>query len=236
MTRRGISQEGLKLLACITMLIDHIGLYFQPSPWLRVIGRLAFPIYCFLLAEGVHYTKNPRRYFWRLLFCAALSEIAFDLLHYNTFPWTAWVTWRSQSVMVTLLLGFLALEILKGRNCELLRLAGAGTMILLGEWTRCNYGGEGVALVILFGLTRNVPHKWLLQAMGMFLLFGRMGSMPLELFGRSVPIQVLGVFSMVPIMLYSGEKRSRSKALQWGFYLFYPVHQFVIYGLRFVSR
>ena len=51
--KTGLSQEGLKLIACVTMLIDHIGAAFVPSMlWLRVVGRIAFPIYCFLLAEG----------------------------------------------------------------------------------------------------------------------------------------------------------------------------------------
>ena len=50
--KRGLSQEGLKLIACVTMLIDHIGAAFVPVLWLRVVGRIAFPIYCFLLAEG----------------------------------------------------------------------------------------------------------------------------------------------------------------------------------------
>ena len=48
---KGLSQEGLKILACVTMLVDHAALLFGGSPWLRAIGRLAFPIYCFLLTE-----------------------------------------------------------------------------------------------------------------------------------------------------------------------------------------
>ena len=58
--KSGISQEGLKLMACVTMLIDHIGAIFFPYiSWFRIIGRISFPIYCFLLAEGIHYTRSP---------------------------------------------------------------------------------------------------------------------------------------------------------------------------------
>ena len=91
----GISQEGLKLLACITMLIDHIGatlmirLIQETSAndaslvWLyylmRIIGRIAFPIYCFLLVEGAAHTRDPKKYGLRLFVGMLLSEIPFDL-------------------------------------------------------------------------------------------------------------------------------------------------------------
>ena len=80
MKRYGLSQEGLKLVACVTMLMDHIGAVLLPQYlFLRYIGRIAFPIYCFLLAEGVHYTNNPKKYCLRLGVGTMLSEIPFDL-------------------------------------------------------------------------------------------------------------------------------------------------------------
>lgn len=61
--RRSLSQESLKLIACVTMLLDHIGAVFLPGYYtyyaLRILGRLSFPIYCFLLVEGAHHTRNP---------------------------------------------------------------------------------------------------------------------------------------------------------------------------------
>ena len=67
MKKQGLSQEWLKLTACATMLVDHVGAVLLPQYiWLRVLGRIAFPIYCFLLAEGIHYTKNPKKYGLRL--------------------------------------------------------------------------------------------------------------------------------------------------------------------------
>ena len=97
----GLSQEGLKLIACVTMLIDHIGAVFFPyAIGLRIIGRISFPIYCFLLAEGVHHTRSPLKYGLRLLLVAVISELPYDFLFYGRF------TWLRNSVMVTLLLGF----------------------------------------------------------------------------------------------------------------------------------
>lgn len=83
MPKRGLSQETLKIIACVTMLLDHIGATFCPGIGLRIVGRIAFPIYCFLLAEGVHYTHSPKKYGLRLLIGALLSEIPFDLLFFG---------------------------------------------------------------------------------------------------------------------------------------------------------
>ena len=62
MEKRGLSQEALKAIACVTMLLDHIGSIFVSGYTLRIIGRIAFPIFCFLMAEGAYYTicVSPR--------------------------------------------------------------------------------------------------------------------------------------------------------------------------------
>ena len=121
MKKSGLSQETLKIIACVTMLIDHVGAtvvesQFFVTPFdgiyylyfaMRIIGRVAFPIYCFLLAEGAHYTHNPRKYALRLFIGALLSEPGFDIALFG-----GW-TWENQSVMVTLLLGFGMVELMK---------------------------------------------------------------------------------------------------------------------------
>ena len=83
MKKRDISQEGLKLIACVSMLADHVGAVFFPGSILRFMGRLAFPIYCFLLTEGACHTRNPKRYALRLLSGILLSELPYDVLFYG---------------------------------------------------------------------------------------------------------------------------------------------------------
>lgn len=219
--RIGISQEGLKILACATMLIDHIGAVFFPSvQWLRIIGRLSFPIYCFLLAEGVHYTRSPLKYGLRLLLVALLAELPYDLLFYGK------LTWAHNSVMVTLLLGFGAC--IASKNCRgWWKLLTPLPFILLGRYLGGSYGMYGVAMVVLFLLTREIPYARAVQLFGFVLLSLRMAGFP-----GHIGIQFYALMALVPIFLYSGEKRSRSKPMQWAFTLFYPLHMTILLLIR----
>lgn len=219
--QKGISQEGLKLLACFTMLIDHIGAVFFPQlQGLRIIGRLSFPLYCFLLAEGIHYTRSPVKYGLRLLLVAILTELPYDLLFRGEF------TWAKNSVMVTLLLGFcggIASKYCSGFFHYLAPLP----FILLGRYLGSTYGMYGVAMIIMFCLTRPFSCRLSVQFVLMVLLSLRMAGFP----GR-LGTQFYAIAAMLPIALYSGEKRSHSKALQWAFTLFYPVHILILLLIR----
>lgn len=233
-----LSQESLKLIACVTMLIDHfaavlllelfpmtsktVDLYYT----LRIIGRFAFPIYCFLLVEGAHYTRSPRKYALRLAIGAVLSELPYDLAFYG--GWTL----ENQSVMITLLLGFAALEAMK--RCPKLwqKLLVVMPFAVMAELLHTDYGADGVALIALFALTRELPNRWLCQGLGIWLVFSPGHAMMLNwLGGISWTIQEHAVLAILPISLYSGEKRRTSKLQQWAFYLFYPVHLTVLYIL-----
>ena len=239
--KKSLSQETLKIIACITMFLDHFGALCTPAMdlaffqmvsargmlfisvdlyyILRCIGRLAFPIYCFLLAEGAHYTKNPKKYAARLGIGLLLAELPFDCAFYGGF------TWEHQSVMVTLLLGFGAIQLMKQTDNYLLKISAVFPFALAAEWLCTDYGGHGVAIMALFALTRELPHARLLQLGGLIAIGGIMGGATLQyLLGVGLPIQLLMVFAMIPIALYSGEKRTSNKYIQWGFYLFYPVH------------
>ena len=202
------------------MLLDHLGAYFCAGYELRIIGRIAFPIYCFLLAEGIKYTKSPKRYGMRLLIGAVISEIAFDLLPSHK------PIWMYQSVMVTLLLGFLMILWMRKAKTYLIPLL---VCFCSAELFHSDYGGWGISLIWLFAISSDKPLARLLQTVGMALIFYLMGSFKIPVGPLNVPIQLFGVLSMIPIALYSGKKSTGSKLLQWGFYLFYPLHLFGIY-------
>ena len=117
-----LSGTALKRIACLSMLIDHIGaallengLFRQNAVWqggvrldfvMRMAGRLAFPIYCFLLVEGFVHTHDFRKYALRMLGFALLSEFPFDWAFFSG------VWWGHQNVYFTLLLGLLAMKAL----------------------------------------------------------------------------------------------------------------------------
>jgi len=239
---RGLSQEGLKRIACLTMLIDHIGAilvmgllqsaYDLPNRGgmidlyeaMRIIGRLAFPIYCFLLVEGSCHTRNPKKYALRLAVAAILSELPYDLAFYG--GWTL----EHQSVMITLLLGFCALEGMKKCRRQWLKPLVSVPFMLLAGWLHTDYGFNGVLLIAVFALTRELPHRWLWHALGIWFVFSPGHAMLVNWIGGIfVTTQEWAVLAVIPIALYSGEKQSRSKALQWAFYLFYPVHLFILW-------
>lgn len=225
MEKRGLSQETLKVIACVTMLLDHIGAIFVSGYTLRIIGRIAFPIFCFLMAEGAYYTKNPRKYALRLVIGALLSEIPFDL------AFRRGLTLQTQSVMLTLLLGFLAIEAIQKTDNGLIKLTITAIGFLLGQLFKTDYGGYGVLLIILLSQTRG---QWWLQTVLVAAVAWMMNSVKIPVFGMKIPIEMFALLAMVPIGLYSGRKSSNNKAVQWAFYLFYPVHLTVLVVIRYL--
>lgn len=247
--KKGISQEGLKLLACLTMLIDHIGyelvypVYQQVSVvggngiagakqlymlyvLLRCIGRLAFPIFAFLLVEGFYHTRNRKKYALRLMIGAVLSEIPYNLVVSGSPVWR-----YQQSVMLTLLLGFFALLVME--RCRILAWKPVAMVpfAVLAQLLHTDYGWGGVVLIGLFELSRYTYNRNLIRFFGMLVLFHYMPSMMLNFGNFSIPMQTLGALSMLFIAAYDGRKSTNSKAIQSVFYLFYPVHLLVLYVL-----
>ena len=224
MTKRPLSQEGLKFLACAIMLLDHIGATLIPWGTLRIIGRLAFPIFCFLLAEGAHYTRSPRNYLLRLGIGAILSELPFDLALFGSW------SWQHQSVMITLLLGAMALLAMKRMTQPLLKILVLLLFAFLADFMNTDYGGAGVLMIALFGLTRERKYGWLVQLLGMYLICRWIIPGGVVWFiDRYVFIEIFAILALIPIWLYSGKKSTSSRAVQWAFYLFYPVHLWILY-------
>ena len=226
MEKKGLSQEGLKLIACVTMLADHVGAVLFHSTALRLIGRISFPIYCFLLTEGVCHTRNKRRYGERLLIGALLAEIPFDLLFFGSWYW------GKQSVMLTLLLGYLycvatqALPTLGHRILLLLPFAW------LGELMKVDYGGWGIIMIGMFFLSKDLPQNRLQHTLWLLVITSLVSKATVMIGPLQVPMQLFAMGAMAPILAYDGRKRTTNAWVQRGFYLFYPAHLLVLYLVK----
>lgn len=229
---RGLDGGTLKCIAAALMLTDHVGAILLPEvPVLRCVGRLAFPIFAFFIAEGYAHTRDFGRYFRRLAILAVVSEIPFNLENGAVFDPAR------QNVLFTFCLALLTLRGLEalGRERGFGRWAGCGLVLAAGfaagELLRTDYGGWGVVTVALLYLCRDGKYAklWLLLAMAAVNGLG-MGSLTMPVFGGEMPIQIFAVAALPVIWLYNGQ--AGPKGLRRAFYVFYPAHLLVLEGIR----
>lgn len=226
-----LSGSILKLIAVITMLIDHTALILSPqiplmtAPLLSVgsntitlyyimrkIGRLAFPIFCFLIGEGFAHTRNQKRYAFRLFLFAFISEIPYNFMKGDNLFYI-----KSQNIFFTLFLGVLLLYIFENINREFLK--GIAMLLICGLAVilKPDYGLSGTLLILLMHVLRHLPA---VQAV------------------LAYPFLSGGLFSLaafIPINMYN-KKRGfiHSTALKYLFYLFYPLHITVLLIIKLV--
>lgn len=230
-----LNAAHLKLIAMVCMLLDHMWATVIPGNfWMTCVGRIAFPIFAFQVAEGYAHTRNFKRYLLRMLLFALISELPFNLMAGG---W--WIEPFHQNVMFTFCLALLLLRVIDKAMAKHWLLGwtavivGAAVGYVVGTLTCVDYGGCGILMVLAFWLFRKVPFGWLAQLAAMlYINFEMIGGMYLELslFGRTVmfPDQGFAVLAMIPIWLYSGEKGTKSKAFQYAVYAFYPIHMLAL--------
>ena len=218
------------------MLCDHLwGTVVPGNQWLTCIGRLAFPIFAFLIVEGYTHTSNLRKYALRLFVFALISEIPFNLMMGSRlfFP-------IHQNVLWTFLIGLglirwnekaKALPVWR-RGIRL----GASVLLgaLAGTLTFADYSGAGVLMVLTFYVFRQ--RKWwcLLGQIAVLYyinveMIGGLGY-EIELFGQVFWLsqQGLALLALIPIWLYRGRKGLSTPAFRWICYGFYPAHMLLL--------
>ncbi len=233
----GIDALTLHILAMLLMFCDHTwATVVSGQEWLTAVGRLAFPIFAFMLAEGFRRTRNVKRYALRLLGLAILSEIPFDLMYGATifYPFHQNVIW---TFLIALLCMWAISAVRKHGKIPLTILIILLTAVigyLAGTLLMTDYGGEGVLTVLLFYL---FPGKtwWqkLCQTLGMIELNCVLLAslvVPFSLFGHMVelPEQGLALLALIPIWLYNGKQGYHNRWTQLICYGFYPVHMLIL--------
>ena len=240
--KQGITGSTLKLIALISMLIDHIGATvveayiinqgyslqltdfssIQPVVLLyhclRLIGRLAFPIFVILLVEGLQHTHSKWKYLMRMLIFAIISEIPFDIafkLSKTDILSGKIVEFSSQNVFFTLAIGLsviIGMKMLDESEVQIfgsliLKCLVGGCGMLLAEYLHTDYGAWGI-LAIIVAYTFKAQKEISAIMVGIVLLLNHW--------------MEIAAFPVVFLMrAYNGK---RGWNMKWLFYIFYPVH------------
>ena len=236
--QRPLTGNMLKWIAAICMVIDHVGFMFYPHlTVLRIIGRLSFPIFCFMIAEGCRYTKNKLRYFLTIFLLASGCQVVYYLFDHSLY----------MCVLVTFSLAILviyAMQYAKDacfsptapaaiKGLAVLTLLTALLLLrLANEWLTVDYGFWGCLVPVFAALPQaprqhapgwwqkvdTVPVRVLSLGVGLLLLAWSFGD-----------IQIYSLLAVPLLLLYSG-KRGRAR-MKYFFYVFYPLHLALLEGL-----
>ena len=224
--KKVLDASALKLIAVAVMILDHtasillddtriilfsIGTrVFDLYDVMRIIGRISFPIFAFLLVEGFMHTRSVKRYAGNLLLFAVLSEIPWNLAHSGSLHYSG------QNVMFTLLFGLLGLWVIRSfctnRRKQFALLLG---LLVLSVVFRADYGCAGFGFILLLYLLRDqVVFRCIVGSC-------------------FLPDRWIAGLAFLPISLYNGKRGFiTGKPLKYAFYLIYPLHLLVLFWIR----
>ena len=237
---RFLNGNALKIIAAVSMLLDHIGVILYPyTPWFRYVGRLAFPLYAFFIAEGCRYTKNRARYFCLLAGLALVCQLVCQIVTPDL---------ELMSILMTFSFSVLLIYALQyAKHCLfnkakpwktvlafVLFVGGVAATYFIMQTTEFDYGFWGCMVPVFASLfdARRVPAPSFLQ---------KIDCLPLRILCAALPLYFVYVYSPFPhiqiwsfaalalLLLYNGN-RGKLK-MKYFFYVFYPVHLAVLYGI-----
>ena len=222
---RPLSGNALKIIAAITMTLDHMGLMLFPRVLLlRILGRLAMPIFAFMIAEGCKYTRNRKKYFGMVFGLGALCQTVYWFVDQDLYF----------SILITFSLSILTVYALqnwkekKGLLSSLLFAGAVAAVYGLNRVFEIDYGFWGCMLPVFAA----IPHKtkydrWpvsiLTLGLGMVLLALDLGD-----------IQIFSLLALPLLLAYSGKRGQWN--LKYFFYIFYPAHLVILEGIALLVR
>lgn len=208
---------------------DYMNLY-STYTIMRLVGRIAFPIFCFLLYEGFMHTSNIKRYLLRIGLCALVSEIPFNLMVSRVNTGTAKFFYpQMQNTVFTLLLALLMLCGMKHLEVKELTLKAAmrqmfGQLLCVcaacaaAFFCRTDYTYQGILLAAVFYYCRNSKKMQIILGCVVFL-----------------STNIAALLAFIPIAMYNGTLIV-SKKFKYFFYIFYPAHLLVLYLLSLLVK
>ncbi|ERK51715.1 protein TraX [Leptotrichia wadei F0279] len=199
------------------MFLDHYHYIVGGSEILNVIGRIAFPIFAFTLNEGYVHTRSLKKYLLRLFIFAVSIQMPSILFGYD-YP---------MNIFFTLFLGLLSIYIfnLKKMNV-ILKIILIGFVLFFSQKFKLDYGIYGILVIINFNIFRNNKFKILMNFLVLNIynvIFPKVFDLP--------DTQLFSLISLVFIFMYNGEK---GRSMKYFFYLFYPIHFFILEVIKFI--
>lgn len=228
-----MSSFALHIIAMIFMLCDHMWATILDYEWLTCIGRIAFPIFAFLITEGYIHTSNINKYIKRMVIFAIITEIPFNLMVSASpiYPF-------HQNVLWTFVISLLTLKYLNFDNTKnifksilIILLA-----IIIATITMCDYFGAGVMMVVGFYIFRKSKLLQLLMMIYVNMILIQGYSYPIDIAGYTYyfPQQGFALLSLIFIWLYNGKQGYHAKWFKIFCYAFFPLHMLILYLLTIV--
>ena len=235
----------LKLLALVFMFADHAGKMLLPRvPEMRMLGRLAFPLYAWCLVVGICYTRSPLKYLLRILLIGVLSQYPYMVVlsHLSPVGYFLGIPWYQTNIFLTLALGLCALWGVK-ENRWFSACWAPPLALALAALLKADYGWRGVLLMLLFYGCRGSRAAigcmfaafclyWGSASSAVPTLFGvslRLKGVLQELLSPWLRLQALAILSL-PLILWRPRKRLRLPS--WAGYALYPAHLLVLWLLE----
>ncbi len=252
-----LNGNTLKILAAIFMVLDHVGVLLFPSvTWLRIVGRLSFPLFAFMISEGARYTKNKFKYFITMFSLAVICQLVYYFFDSGSLYMCILVTF-SISVLLIYLLNFT-----KKMICDKEQKLYLKILLVIAFFAACSlvyfintsYFTELTGVIIDYGFAGSmapvfaslfdfrgievsdklrrldcIPARVACFAVGLMLLTYEVS---LSVFASVRDIQFWSLLTVPLLLMYSGE-RGKLK-MKYFFYLFYPLHLVILYGIFFL--
>ena len=228
----------LKLVAMVTMLVDHMGaILFPQYRIMRIIGRIAFPIYAYCITVGCVYTHDMLRYVKRIVLLALLVQPLYVVAMHHTTPAMYAVSfaqdpiaavfnfyiesWHDPSILLSLSLGLILLWTIRDRHLVLTAATFLLVWFLQGS---LDYGIRGIYLMLLFFVFCQTPLVSLPLVLGYMIWWGLDGG-GYTFFGLQFGTQMFAILALPLIYIRTN---TRIRINKWVFYLFYPAHLVLI--------
>ena len=220
-----MSSFAIKIIAAVTMFIDHMGLLLFPQYRIfRIIGRLAFPLYAWCIAEGFRYTRDRKKYFLRIFILGVLCQIVYTIAErelYLGILLTFSISILLMSVQDWFIRGLGEGKYVRGA----LYLLSVAAVFLLTRYVEVDYGFFGIMLPVVTALFPDKPRRLIA-----FVLC--LSALAYEHYTLGSSTQFYSLAALVPLILYNG-KQGKYK-LKTFFYIFYPAHMVFLYALDYL--